>query len=110
MEVRKMQKNNITIIELAGEMNSVTSMEAYEQINTMVSPGDRLLLDMTNVSYMSSAGIRTLLLLYRRVCQRDGQVVLVGLSEDIRDTMSITGFLDFFSTTNTVDSGLQALQ
>jgi anti-sigma B factor antagonist len=35
---------------------------------------------------------------------------LVGLSEDIKDTMSVTGFLKFFVTSDTLDSALAALQ
>jgi anti-sigma B factor antagonist len=33
----------------------------------------------------------------------------VGLGEEIKDTMSVTGFLNFFTTRDTVDEGLQAL-
>jgi anti-sigma B factor antagonist len=34
--------------------------------------------------------------MYRTVSMRGGQLVIVGLSDEIRDTMEMTGFLDFF--------------
>ena len=54
---------------------------------------------------MSSAGLRMMLLIYRQVIGGGGRVVLVGLSEDIKDTMSVTGFLDFFTMHDHVDAG-----
>jgi anti-sigma B factor antagonist len=48
-----------------------------------------------------------LLVLYRTITSQSGKVVLVGLSEDIRDTMLMTGFLDFFTYFDTLDDGLK---
>jgi len=64
---------------------------------------------MTAVSYLSSAGLRMLLLLYRQTQARRSRIALVGLSEEIRDTMSATGFLDYFVTAENVEEGRKAL-
>jgi anti-sigma B factor antagonist len=69
-----------------------------------------MLLDMSQVLYMSSAGLRMLLSVYRQVTGKAGQVVLIGLAENLEDTMSMTGFLDFFTTCKTLDEGLTALK
>ncbi|MFZ4814071.1 MAG: STAS domain-containing protein [Phototrophicaceae bacterium] len=110
MEIDLQQRNGIKLISLVGELNSDTSNPAYDRVATMIQPRDRVLLDMSSVSYMSSAGIRTLLLLYRGITSNGGRVVLVGLNEYLRDTLDITGFLEFFSVHPSVDEGLQALQ
>jgi anti-sigma B factor antagonist len=72
-------------------------------------PNVKMILDMSEVAYMSSAGLRMLLVMYRTIISKSGKVVLVGLSEDIRDTMSMTGFLDFFTYFETLDEGLKTL-
>ena len=59
---------------------------------------------------MVRAGFRMLLVLYRTLATRSGRVVLVGLSDDIRDTMEMTGFLQFFQVETTVAAGLAVLQ
>ena len=46
-----------------------------------------------------------LLLVYRQITAKKGCVVLVGLNDDIKDTMEATGFLDHFTTVATVDDG-----
>ena len=46
---------------------------------------------------------------YRRMATSEGQVALVGLTESIRDVMTVTGFLDFFAAYDTLEEGLAAL-
>ena len=65
---------------------------------------------MSRVSYMSSAGLRMLLASYRAIAGKGGTVLLAGLSEDLSDTMSLTGFLSFFKTSATVLEGVGLLK
>lgn len=99
----------VTVIEMAGDVDSNTAPVVQKQVLPLVQPGSQILLDMTKVPYMSSAGLRLLLSLYRLVLSQNGQLLLVGVAEEIKDTMSITGFLDFFKTTQTLEEGLKAL-
>lgn len=99
----------VTVVEIAGDIDSNTAPQAQEQILPLAQQAARILLDMSGVEYMSSAGLRMLLSMYRQMSRQDGSMVLVGLSEEIKDTMSVTGFLNFFTTRDTVDEGLQAL-
>lgn len=99
-----------TLVDLAGEVDATTAPTVQEKILPLAGPGSKILMNMTKVPYMSSAGLRMLLLLYRQTTAQNGKLVLVGLSEEIQDTMSVTGFLDFFATRPTLESGLKALQ
>lgn len=102
--------DEITLVELVGDIDGSTAATVQAQVLPLAASSARLILDMTQVPYMSSAGLRMLLSVYRQVVAKDGQVVLVGLSEEIEDTMSITGFLDFFTTSATLDGGYEALK
>lgn len=110
MEINTKTVDDVTIIELIGDVDATTASKVQEQVLPLAQPESKLVLDMSAVPYMSSAGLRMLLSLYRQTTAKDGKIVLVGLSEDLRDTMSVTGFLDFFTTTETVDSGIEALK
>ncbi len=99
-----------TVVELTGDVDANTAPKVQEKVLPLAGPESKILVDMTNVPYMSSAGLRMLLSLYRQTTAKEGKLVLVGLSEDLRDTMSVTGFLDFFVTRDTLDAGLEALQ
>lgn len=105
--VSSLQK--VTVIELIGEINYNTAPLVEAKVLPLAKPDVKVVLDMSQVPYLSSAGLRTLLSLYRRVTSNDGQIVLVGLVEEIKDTMSVTGFLDFFTNRDSLDLGLAAL-
>ena len=109
MEINVKSIGQVTVVEIAGDIDSNTAPQAQERVLPLAQPGSKILLDMSGVEYMSSAGLRMLLSIYRQISRGDGGVVLVGLSEEIKDTMSVTGFLNFFTTRDTVDEGLQAL-
>jgi anti-sigma B factor antagonist len=109
MEIEIETKDQITVIALAGDIDASTAPTVQDKVLPIADSSRKILLDMFKVPYMSSAGLRMLLSLYRQVSAKDGKLVLVGLSEEIRDTMSITGFLDFFTTRDTVDAGLEVL-
>ena len=109
MDIHVEHSGGITIVEMLGELDSVTAPSVQEQILPLAQKGSRVLLDMSAVAYMSSAGLRMLLLLYRRINDNAGKVVIAGLNDSVRDIMSITGFLDYFVTVQTRHEGLQAL-
>jgi anti-sigma B factor antagonist len=110
MEVNVQTSGSVTVVELAGELDGKSSAEAQEKILSVIPAGGKTLLDMRKVSYMSSAGLRMLLSIYRKVTGKNGKVVLVGVIDSIRDTMSVTGFLKFFVIHETVPEGMAALE
>ncbi len=99
----------VQIVHLVGDIDGATAPEAQAAIVGVAGPGCKIVLDMSGVSYMSSAGLRLLLVVYRNIKGQGGEVILAGLTEDLKDTMEMTGFLDFFQYRDTLDAGLAAL-
>jgi anti-sigma B factor antagonist len=110
MEINIAQQNTIYIVELAGDLNSNTSDIVKEQIAPLLTAGQNMVLDMSRVAFMSSAGLRVLLLLQRSIGDVGGKVVLVGLSERLESIMSMTGFLSFFEVAPNRETALNLLQ
>ena len=100
----------VAVAALAGTIDGSTVTEAQGKILAQIRPGGRLVLDLTKLEYMSSAGLRMMLLIFRQVSGQGGKVVLTGLSEEIRDTMELTGFLDFFTTSENVADAVEAVR
>ncbi len=110
MEINLKKLQEIQVVELIGDVDASTAPKVQQEILPLAQPNSKILLDMSQVPYMSSAGLRVLLSLYRQATAQDGKLVLVGLSEDLQDTMSVTGFLDFFTTGDTLEAGLAQLK
>lgn len=109
MDINVKTVDQVTVVELAGDIDGKTAPVVMDQILAVVQPGAKILLDMSQVIYMSSAGLRVLLSTYRQAASRKATLGLVGLSEEIQDTMSATGFLSFFTTYHTLEEGLASL-
>jgi anti-sigma B factor antagonist len=109
MDINVKATQGVTVVEMAGELTWESAPAAERRILEAAPEGGRMILDLNRVSYMSSAGLRLLLVVYRTVADRGGRVLLVGLSEDLADTMAHTGFLDFFAHHDTLEAGLTGL-
>jgi anti-sigma B factor antagonist len=110
VKINTREVDQITVATLDGELDGRAAPEVQDRLTRLVDTSHRLLIDMTGVSYMSSAGLRTMLLLYRQAQCTDCLVALLGLSEDLRSLMAATGFLDFFTIVDSVNRGIEALR
>jgi anti-sigma B factor antagonist len=110
MDINVKTIKQITVVEIIGDIDGKTASQVQEKVSPLVQPESKILLDMSQVGYMSSAGLRLLLGTYRQVTSNKASIVLVGVNEDIQDTMSATGFLRFFTIHETVKAGLAALK
>jgi anti-sigma B factor antagonist len=109
MNVQVRQEGDIEVIEFEGSLDGKTAPEVREQIQPVLSRAGKLILDLSRVGYLSSAGLRLLLLTYREVTARKGKVVLLGVSPDIKMVMSHTGFLSFFTLADSRDQATEAV-
>jgi anti-sigma B factor antagonist len=109
MKLETSEENGIGTARLEGSVDGKTAPEVREQLRPFVAANSKLILDITKVDYVSSAGLRLLLLLYREVSAKKGKLVLLGVSEDIRTVMLHTGFLNFFTLTNSEVEARQVL-
>lgn len=108
MQVQTARKDGITIVSIDGEIDGRTAPQLEGGLADW--PGrDRVLLDLSGVSYLSSAGLRTLLLIHRRVVGESGRLVLVGVASTVVDIMKVTGFLRYFVLLETRGDAVTAL-
>ncbi len=110
MKISSSTQNDVLLVTLEGDVDGKTAPQVQQEVLPLIPEGGKMLLDLKEVPYMSSAGLRTLLLIYRQAQGKGSKIALSGLSEDISDTMSATGFLDYFVVTADVAAGLEALK
>jgi anti-sigma B factor antagonist len=109
VEVTTSTVAGVTVVALRGDLDSATAPGVQERLRGLLPTTPALLLDLTRVPYMSSAGLRTMLLLYRQAQCLSTAVGLVGVSPDLQAMMAATGFLRFFRIEPTVAEGVAAL-
>ena len=110
MEINVNTIDQVTVVEIVGDIDGKTAPQVQEQILPLIQPDGKILLDMSQVDYMSSAGLRLLLGTHRQATSNKAIVMLAGVNEEIQDTMSATGFLRFFTIHDTVTAALAELK
>ena len=110
MKVTLTDQEEITIIEVSGDIDSKTAPEFERNAKLATSKNEKIAIDLTAVEFMSSAGLRVLLMVYRNIKSQNGKVILVGVSEEIQDVMSTTGFINFFTIVEKPEDGVAFLK
>lgn len=98
MEVREERRpGGILVIVPLGRLDSVTSGELEARLIAHLAAGEtRLVIDMAQVEYISSAGLRVLLSVAKKLRGR-GQVALCSLARSVRQVFELAGFLPLFT-------------
>ena len=83
-------KNEILTLYLEGDLNSSNSEDVGEEIEEITSNKEfnKIVFDLENLRYISSAGLRTIL----RVKQQHDDVSLINASLEVYDVFQMTGF------------------
>jgi anti-anti-sigma factor len=110
MEIKTETRDGITIVGILGNIDSNTAPQAQGTILPLVVPDCRMVLDMEHCHYVSSAGLRVLLIIAKLLANKGGQCALVKVSDEIKDVMEMTGFATFFNTYDTVSNAIEAFR
>ncbi len=78
MNLETSEQNGIGTARLDGSLDGKTAPEVREQLRPFLAANSKMILDLTKVDYLSSAGLRLLLLLYRELSARKGQACAPG--------------------------------
>jgi anti-sigma B factor antagonist len=109
MQVDVREDGGIVFIEPVGHIDGKSAPEFHGAVINLVKPKARVVLNMERVGFMSSAGLRSMLLICREAKARDAKVVLAGVDSDILKSMSATGFLAFFVVADSVQDAVSRL-
>ena len=88
MEIRKEKNGNALILHLSGKL-------AIKEAQAELSGITDLTLDMTEVPYISSAGLRVLIIAQNMMDEVGGTLTITHVSEMVGSVLELTGFSDF---------------
>jgi stage II sporulation protein AA (anti-sigma F factor antagonist) len=104
------KQDGILVVALSGRVDSASSPELETSLLRHLGSGEkRLLVDFAEVEYISSAGLRVLLLLAKKLKDGGGRLVLSAMPESVRLVFELAGFLPIFAIEPSRASGLARL-
>ncbi len=96
LEVMVHIEEGIAILKLRGRFDGLGAQLFEQQVNARIGEEKQWLIDFQEVSYLSSAGIRSLIKYGKRVNKVDGKIILCYLNNEVRNVLEITGVLQLF--------------
>ena len=92
MEILKQVNDHELVLFLKGELNTSTAPELDSVVAKDLRNIDKLVVDMADLVYLTSAGLRVLLVAQKVMAERKGQLIIRHVNSAIMEVFDITGF------------------
>ena len=92
MEVKFNKKDSNLTVVISGNIDTVTAPELDAKLQENIAGVKDLVLDFAAVDYISSAGLRVILMINQLMEDVDGNMTVKNVNEDVRDVFEMTGF------------------
>lgn len=96
MNILKNVEGNILTLSLEGRLDTTTAPELESVIRDSLDNVTELILDLSNLDYLSSAGLRVLLSAQKQM-NRKGKMVVRHVCETVMEVFNMTGFSDILT-------------
>ena len=110
VEYNRNDSQGVAVIALKGRLDSANAGELEKGLaDLFTQPGQKAVVDMEKLDYISSAGLRVVLMLAKRARQTGGRLLLSCMAPSVREVFEISGFLKIIEFASTTDAAVTAL-
>ncbi|MDR3334797.1 MAG: STAS domain-containing protein [Treponema sp.] len=96
MEIVKTQTGDTVTLAVSGKLSAATAGELEVAVTDSIAASNKLVMDLKEVSYLASAGLRVLISTQKKLSARHGSFTLRNVCESVREVFEITGLDDVF--------------
>ena len=97
MDIKTTREDGRTTVKLIGRLDTPAAQEAAPEMEALKQDAaGTIILDCTELSYISSSGLRLFLVLRKETSEKGGKVILQNISDNLRNVFMMTGFLNLF--------------
>lgn len=110
MNIHEERKDGVLILGLEGRLDATSSKMFEEKIVATIDAGETgIVIDLSQVDYISSAGLRVFLVASKRLNPAGGKLVLCSLQEPVKQVFEIVGFFSILSIHSSRDEAFKSL-
>lgn len=109
MDLREDKVGAVTVVAINGRIDNITAPVLGDRLTASLREAQvRVVLDLSRLEYISSAGFRVLLVAAKHANQTGSRFVLCGMSRRVSEIFDVGGFLDLFTIAGTREEGIAA--
>jgi anti-anti-sigma factor len=108
MKIEGKKENGRLIVSVEGRMDAVSAPEFDQRCDEWIAEGAGVfIIDFGALEYISSAGLRSLLVLGKKLSAKKGKVVIAALKDVVKEVFTISGFGSIFAIADSVEAALR---
>ncbi len=93
MQISVKNTNEVKVLAFEGRLDTQTSPDAQQQLTRLIEEGGtKILVNLEKLDYISSAGLRILLIVVKQLKTTDGELRICSLNEVVKEVFDISGF------------------
>lgn len=93
MDVENFMQEDTCVVKINGRLDATTAPELDQYMGDVIEKGNqKIVFDLTNLEYVSSAGLRIFLVVAKKLKGLKGELSLAGLQGNIKEVVEISGF------------------
>ncbi|OGP92804.1 MAG: hypothetical protein A2Z19_01870 [Deltaproteobacteria bacterium RBG_16_54_18] len=97
MEIQTRKEKGAIIVLVKGRMDALTAPEFENDLSGQISKGENIfLINLTGLEYISSAGLRSILSISKKLKEKRGKILFTGLHGPVEEIFTISGFDSIF--------------
>ena len=111
MEISTERKGSVLVATTEERIDGVNARAFQDALQAAIADTDRaVILDLSQLTYISSAGLRVILLIARTLQRQDGNLAVCSLSGPVQEVFQISGFDQIIKTYGTQDEAISSLE
>ncbi len=110
MEISTERKGNVLVVTTEERIDGINARAFQDALQAAIDDDDRVvILDLRQLTYISSAGLRVILLVARTLQRQDGNLAVCSLSGPVLEVFQISGFDQIIQTYDSQEEAISAL-
>jgi anti-anti-sigma factor len=111
MKIVHQEKDGVICLQIEGRLDAESAQEAETTVRDVLKQGSRrMLFDLSQMEYISSAGLRVILMAVKELRNKQGKVVLCGLTPYVKEIFDVSNFSSIIPITDSVEAGLEQMR
>ena len=108
MDISEDRKADTVVLALSGRLDSTTANTFEKKLLSQIESGERrFVINLAQLDYISSSGLRVFLLAAKRLNSANGKILFCSLQSPVREVFDIAGFSSVFSIYGSDDDAIK---
>ena len=110
MDIQTEQIGGVQVVTAEGRLDGIYSSAFANQVGALITgTNPRILIDFSNIDFVTSAGLRAVLVLMKKAKASGGAFAVCGVNDQVREILDISGFAGIFTVHGGRAEGIAAL-